>query len=60
MAYAMLAWTHVFDAMNGWSDKPEQSLRDANDLTAKAISLQKALPSPTSWQVSPTGNGRST
>jgi len=44
MAYAMLAWTHVFDAMNGWSDKPEQSLRDANDLAAKAISLQKTLP----------------
>ena len=44
MAYAMLAWTHAFDAMNGWSDKPEQSLRDANDLAAKAISLQKALP----------------
>ena len=44
MAYAMLAWTHVFDAMNGWSDKPEQSLRDVNDLAAKAISLQKALP----------------
>lgn len=44
MAYAMLAWTHAFDAMNGWSDKPEQSLRDANDLAAKAIALQKALP----------------
>lgn len=44
MAYAMLAWTHAFDAMNGWSDKPEQSLRDANDLAAKAISLQKAMP----------------
>ncbi len=44
MAYAMLAWTQVFDAMNGWSDRPEQSLRDANDLAAKAISLQKALP----------------
>jgi len=44
MAYAMLAWTHVFDAMNGWSDKPKQSLRDANDLATRAISLQKALP----------------
>ncbi len=44
MAYAMLAWTHAFDAMNGWSDKPEQSLRDANDLATKAISLQKTLP----------------
>lgn len=44
MAYAMLAWTHVFDAMNGWSDKPEQSLGDANDSATKAISLQKALP----------------
>lgn len=44
MAYAMLAWTHVFDAMNGWSDKPERSLRDANDLAAKAIALQKILP----------------
>jgi adenylate cyclase len=44
MAYAMLAWTHAFDAMNGWSDSRERSLERANELAAKAVSLQEALP----------------
>jgi len=44
MAYAMLAWTHVFDAMNDWSDNHDQSLLRARELATKAISLDKELP----------------
>jgi adenylate cyclase len=44
MAYAMLAWTHVFDVMNGWSDARDRSLLRAEELAVKAISLQQALP----------------
>jgi adenylate cyclase len=44
MAYAMLAWTHVFDAMNGWSEVREESLTRAFALATKALSLDEALP----------------
>lgn len=44
LAYAMLAWTHVFDAMNGWSESRQESLRRALDLAGKAISLEEAMP----------------
>jgi adenylate cyclase len=44
MAYAMLAWTHAFDAMNGWSQAREQSLLRARELAAKALTLERALP----------------
>jgi adenylate cyclase len=44
MAYAMLAWTHVFDAMNDWSDNHDQSLLQARKLATKAISIEKELP----------------
>ncbi len=44
MAYAMLAWTHAFDVMNGWSDRRDHSLLRAQELATKAISLQQALP----------------
>lgn len=44
MAYAMLAWTHVFDAMNSWSDDHHQSLLRALELATQAISLDKELP----------------
>ena len=44
MAYAMLAWTHVFDAMNDWSGNHDQSLLRARELATKAISLEKELP----------------
>lgn len=44
MAYAMLAWTHVFEAMNGWSDAREFSLRRAQGLATKAIASQKSIP----------------
>jgi len=44
MAYAMLAWTHAFDAMNGWSPDREKSLLQARGLAAKALSLEERLP----------------
>jgi TolB-like protein/DNA-binding winged helix-turn-helix (wHTH) protein/Flp pilus assembly protein TadD len=44
MAYAMLAWTHAFDAMNGWSQAREQSLLHARELATKALTLEEALP----------------
>ena len=42
-AYAMHAWTHVYDAMNGWSDDHDQSLFRGRDLATKAISLTCCL-----------------
>ncbi len=44
LAHAMLAWTHAFDAMNGWSDTRERSLLRAQQLATKAIELQEATP----------------
>jgi len=44
MAYAMLAWTHAFDAMNGWSDTRKSSLRQAIDLATKAVEIDEAMP----------------
>lgn len=44
LAYAMLAWTHAFDAMNGWTDSRRQSLRQALDLADKAIELNPSMP----------------
>ncbi|MCG6867944.1 MAG: winged helix-turn-helix domain-containing tetratricopeptide repeat protein [Gammaproteobacteria bacterium] len=44
MAYAMEAWTHAFDVMNGWSEDRETSLRKAHELADEATSLRKALP----------------
>jgi adenylate cyclase len=44
MAYAMLAWTHAFDAMNGWSENRERSLDLAWTLADKATTLDNALP----------------
>jgi len=44
MAYAMLAWTHSFDAMNGWSKVRESSLQRAQEFATKAITLQEAIP----------------
>jgi adenylate cyclase len=43
-AYAMLAWTHAFDAMNGWSDSRGDSLDKAEALAAQAVALDEALP----------------
>ncbi|UCC57013.1 MAG: tetratricopeptide repeat protein, partial [Gammaproteobacteria bacterium] len=44
MAYAMLAWTHAFEAMNGWSEERDASLSHAHALATHAISLDEALP----------------
>ncbi len=44
LAYAMLAWTHAFDAMNGWSESRRQSLENARELATKAIHLDEAMP----------------
>jgi len=44
MAYAMLAWTHAFEAMNGWSEVREDSLSQAQALATHAIALDETLP----------------
>jgi len=44
MAYAMLAWTYAFEAMNGWSDAREPSLLRSQALATKAITLQESIP----------------
>ena len=44
LAYAMLGWTHAFDAMNGWSGVRERSLQRAEALATHAIGLQPVLP----------------
>jgi adenylate cyclase len=43
-AYAMLGWTHAFDAMNGWSADREQSLDSAMYFANKAIALDADQP----------------
>lgn len=43
-AYAMLAWTYAFEAMNGWSEVREDSLAQAQALAARAIVLDQELP----------------
>lgn len=44
MAYAMLAWTYAFEAMNGWSSDRDASLSQAMQIAGKAIALDDALP----------------
>jgi adenylate cyclase len=44
MAYALLGWCHVFDAMNGWTEVREDSLERAKSYALKAIELQKDIP----------------
>lgn len=44
IAYAMLAWTHAFDAMNGWSESRQESLERAKALAHRAIELDEAMP----------------
>jgi len=43
-AHAMLAWTHAFDFMSGWSQKPEQSLELGERFATKALKIDSALP----------------
>jgi len=38
-AYSMLAWTHVFDFMNGWSKVPQQSLENSITLSTSALQI---------------------
>jgi len=44
LAHALLAWTHWFDAQNGWSDRPDQSFERASFLAEKASALDDELP----------------
>ena len=44
LAYAMLAWTHAFDAMNGWGESRQASLELARDLASKALTLDGQMP----------------
>jgi adenylate cyclase len=44
LAYALLAWTHWFDAQHGWSENPELSFERASFLAEKARALDDALP----------------
>jgi len=44
MAYALLGWSHVFDAMNGWVARREDSLGRAAAIADKAIALDNELP----------------
>jgi len=43
MAYAMLAWTHVFEVMNGWSDDRQESLQQALQLAGQALGYDTEL-----------------
>lgn len=43
-AYAMLAWTHAFDAMNGWSEVRQESLAQAHALATRAVAIDRELP----------------
>ncbi len=44
LAYALLGWTHIFAAMNGWTDDRAITLKRAEQLASKAIDLQPELP----------------
>ena len=44
LAYALLGWTHIFAAMNGWTDDRASTLKQAEELASKAIDLQAELP----------------
>ena len=43
-SYAMLAWTHAYEAMNGWSNDWNTSMKQAYQFADKAIHLQPDLP----------------
>ena len=46
LAYAMLGWTYIFEAMNGWADDRPAVLKRAEELAGKAIEIQPELPLP--------------
>ena len=43
-AHAMLAWTYVFEAMNGWSDDRPVTLQQAERIATRAIEIDPVLP----------------
>ncbi len=43
-AYTYLAWTHVFDTMNGWSEQREASLELALKYSNQAVANKKDFP----------------
>jgi adenylate cyclase len=43
-AYAMLAWTYVFEYTNGWATSPQTALQRGLDIANKSISLDKGSP----------------
>lgn len=44
LAHAMLAWTHVFDAMNSWQQPRDKSLQNALTIAQKAIDIDPEIP----------------
>jgi adenylate cyclase len=40
--YVMLAWTHLTDILQGWTNIPERSMEQAEDLTRKALDLDES------------------
>jgi len=44
LAYALLGWTYDFEAMNGWADDRQASLKKAQQLATRAIDLQPEQP----------------
>ena len=44
LAYALSGWTHIFEAMNGWSDDRPATLKQAEQLASRAIDMQPELP----------------
>jgi len=43
-AYAMLAWTYVFEYTNGWATSPQTTLQQGLDIANKSISLDSGSP----------------
>ena len=43
MPYSVLGWTHWTDARMGWSDSPEESVREAFQCAQKSISLNESF-----------------
>jgi adenylate cyclase len=43
-AHAMLAWTHVFAVMNGWTNDRMAELQQAERIATRAIEIQPDLP----------------
>lgn len=37
--YVMLAWTHITDLLNGWTNTPDRSMEQAVDLARKVLDL---------------------